>query len=194
MLSKDNVVGTKVVHALKVYFPVPDPVMYRDPTTKKRIKAELLKGGKGIVITVPAMCTAFIREASVEMIHQQEEEVDDSAALEHKKVASQYKREEGVQYKKIKFLFPGTVECNNRHFNGQDDDESSRKLKTRFRFAAVDAEHVDEDGDKLKAFTSYVWWKMPIVARSESIKMTEDSNSDDSAQAAIRRMANIRMA
>lgn len=200
VVSKDLKVGapgatkkTKVVNALKIMFPLHDSSMYRDARKKKKIKASLLPGGKGIEIKLPSMTTCMVH--GTELVHNQEDDVDESSKLQHDVAAAYFIQNEDVQYKTITFLFPHGITCNNKYFNGTTDDNNSNKLKEHFRLGAVNSVYKDSDGDNISIVAPFMWWKMVINDRkARSTNMDSDSDSDLELQAAYERMKNVRMA
>lgn len=194
VVSSNNVIGTKIVNSLKIMFPIPDPVMFSDATTKKKISAVLMKGGRGMEITIPSMCTCMSAPASVGIVHGQESQVDEAATLEHTILSAEYMRgDRDIQYKKIILQFPGGMSCTTRHFNSDDDDDESQKLKTKFWLGAVKTEHHKDDDGLIQMLTPFVWWKLAIKSRARSIKTVQDSDSDDDGKAAFKRMGNLKM-
>lgn len=191
-VSKDNILSTsKVVNVLKILLPIHDSNMYRDEAKKKKIKASLLPGGKGIEIKIPAMTTCMTK--GTEVVHNQEDDRDASAKLQHDIAATYFLTHDEVQMKKITFLFPPGITCNNKFFNGKNTDDTPLKLKEHFRLGAVSSVYKDHDGDTLNTLSPFVWWKMPINERRVR-NTTVESDSDSDVGKAYTRMGNLKVA
>lgn len=167
----------ELVETIKIYLPIPDSLMWRMGRNRKKISASLLPEKTGIVLRMPSMASAMVYAFHV--VHFQEDPVDLSAKTNHESIAAHYHNNAAVQFKEVTFMFPKSMRGSNRHFNGTIADPKNRKLVTNFRFADVDLEHKDENGNKIQLVCPYVFWKIVVDGPFRTTAFESDNSSDE---------------
>lgn len=100
LASKDNIIGSCVVQAIKIVMVLPDALMFRDEEKDFKVMASLLPKGDGMDVRCPSMLSSHFMEGCIRWMHAQDSDNPDdpSALLSHLKLATAFIQKEGKEY------------------------------------------------------------------------------------------------